>query len=132
VALVAGGADGLLRVGPHDGSWEAALDVLAAVRPDGATTLAALLSDPRLAAGRAPDVIVVTCRPESLAGVALDARRAGGAVLVDAPTYAGAAPSPPAPALLRLARAGVPVAVIRCGDDLATALGGVRTDARSA
>jgi uncharacterized protein (DUF58 family) len=130
VALEAGAGDRLLRVGAHDGSWDAALDLLAAVRPDATTTLAILLSDPRLAGGRAPDLIVVTCRAEALA--ALDARRASGVVLVDAPTYAGAPAAPPAPALLRLAGAGVPVAVVRCGDDLAAALGGVTRDARSA
>ena len=122
----------MLRVNALDGSWEAALDLLAAVTPDARRSLRAVLADPRLAAARAPELIVVTCRPEAIGAAALDARRAGGVVLVDAPTYAGASPSPPASPLLRLAGAGVPVAVVRCGDDLATALGGVSVDARSA
>ena len=133
VALVAGGgAAGMLRVNALDGSWDAALDLLAAVKPDARRSLQAVLADPRLAPGRAPELIIVTSRPEAIGAAVLDTRRAGGVVLVDAPTYAGAGPSPPAPALLRLAGAGVPVAVVRCGDDLATALGGISIDARSA
>ena len=122
----------MLRVNALDGSWEAALDMLAAATPDAGRTLSAVLSEPRLAAARAPELILVTCRPDALGTAALDARRAGGVVLVDAPTYAGAPPSPSASQLLRLAGAGVPVAVVRCGDDLATALEGVSAGARSA
>ncbi|MGL6278095.1 MAG: hypothetical protein ACRC50_00880 [Gaiella sp.] len=49
--------------------------------------------------------------------------RAGAAVVaVDAPSYAGASAAPTEPALLRLAAHGVPVAVVRRGDDLAAAL----------
>ena len=115
-----------------DESWEAALDLLAAATPDAARSLRVVLTDPRLAAARAPELIVVTCRPEEIGAAALDGSRAGGVVLVDAPTYAGAPPSPAASTLVRLTGAGVPVAVVRCGDDLATALGGVSVDARSA
>jgi uncharacterized protein (DUF58 family) len=132
VALVAGGgAAETVRVNALDGSWEAALDQLAAATPDDGRSLRTVLADPRLVATRAPELIVVTCRPEEI-GAALETRRAGGVVLVDAPTYAGASPSPPSPVLLRLAGDGIPVAVVRCGDDLETALGGTSVDARSA
>jgi hypothetical protein len=80
--------------------------------------------------GRQAELLVVTCRPDATA--ALDARGLRGVVLVDAPTYAGAAASPASPALLRLAGGGVPVTVIRAGDDLAAALAGGRTGVRSA
>ena len=133
VALLgAGGPSDVLRASVLDGSWDAALDALAAVEPDARSTLATLLAGPRLAAGRAPELIVVSCRPEAIDAAFLDARRAGGVVLVDAPTYAGARPSPPAPALLRLAAADVPVAVVRSGDDLQAVLGGAAYGARSA
>jgi len=42
-------------------------------------------------------------------------------VYVDAPSYSGQ--SRPEPALLRLQAAGIPVAVVRRGDDLRTVLG---------
>ncbi len=45
-------------------------------------------------------------------------------VAVDVPTFAGAAASPASPALLRAGAAGVPVAVVRAGDDLSGALAG--------
>ncbi len=133
VALVgAAGPSEVLRVGALDDSWHAALDALAAVEPDPRHTLATLLADPRLAAARVPELIVISCRPEAIDAALRDARRAGGVVFVDAPTYTGAPPSPPAPALLRLAAAGVPVAVVRSGDDLQAVLGGAAHGARSA
>jgi hypothetical protein len=80
---------------------------------------------------RAPELVIVTCRPDAV-GVASLERRLAGVVLVDAATYAGEAPSGPSTTLLRLAAAGVSVAVVRCGDDLATALGGATSGVRSA
>ena len=51
-------------------------------------------------------------------------RRRAALVYVDPASFAnGSAPRRPEPALLRLQAAGVPVAVLRRGDDLAVALG---------
>jgi len=48
---------------------------------------------------------------------------------VDAPTYAGRPPAGASPTLLRLAGAGVAVAVLRHGMSLPDALGGLRARA---
>jgi hypothetical protein len=53
--------------------------------------------------------------------------RSSALVAVDAPTYAGRTPSRTSPALLRLARAGVALAVLRHGTPLQEALGSLRT-----
>lgn len=112
--------------------WELALDALAAVEPARRTALAELIA-PRSAVGGVPELVVVTGRPEAAAD-ALVARAAIGRpsalVAVDAPTYAGRPPSRPSPTLLRLAGAGVALAVLRHGTPLPEALGGLR--ARSA
>jgi len=74
----------------------------------------------------------VTGRPEVVAD-ALVARAAMGRpsalVAVDAPTYAGRPPTRTAPALLRLAGAGVALAVLRHGASLPEALGTLRARA---
>jgi uncharacterized protein (DUF58 family) len=105
-------------------SWETLLDVLASVDPDEHRALSALLADPRLGPTRSAELVLVTCRPEALDVPAVRARPPGAVVLIDAPTYAGAAPSPAAAPLLRLSGEGTPVAVVRAGLDLATALRG--------
>jgi hypothetical protein len=51
------------------------------------------------------------------------AQRHVSVVYVDAPTFAGGRPTRE-PALLRLQASGVPVAVVRAGEDLAAALSG--------
>jgi uncharacterized protein (DUF58 family) len=104
-----------------------ALELLAAVEPTGRTPGHALLADEASAAARALEVVVVTARVDRplvdrLAQRALS-RRKTSLVFVDAPTFAGAAPARE-PALLRLSGAGVAVAVVRNGDDLAAALQG--------
>jgi uncharacterized protein (DUF58 family) len=125
-----GGTTPVVRVSGLDGSWEVALDELAALRPDGRRSIATLLGHqlPRL--GHLAEVIVVACRPEAVAG--LDPRRVRGVVLVDAPTYAGRDPSGTPASLLCLGAAGMPVAVVRAGDDLAVALHGGALGARTA
>jgi hypothetical protein len=74
-----------------------------------------------------PELVVVSSRPEAVED-ALVARRAVGRfaalVVLDAPTYAGREPSPASRALLRLASAGVAIAVVRNGDPLEDVLGG--------
>lgn len=115
------------RVHSFDGDWHRALELLAAVEPDGHTPLANLLADDAGAASRALELTVVTSAlsgrlAERLAQRAL-ARHAAGLVYVDGSSFG---PDPrPRPTdeatgnLLRLERAGVPVVVLRRGDDLA-------------
>jgi uncharacterized protein (DUF58 family) len=132
VLVVVGRATTALRLQALDADWENLLDVLAAAAPDAAGELAGTLTDLRGPAARAPELVLVTARPSPRLGDRLVAARHGALVLVDAPTYAGASPSRPDPVALRLAAAGVPVAVVRRGDDLGAALAGRVTGRRSA
>jgi uncharacterized protein (DUF58 family) len=107
------------------GDWRLALEVLAAAEPTGRTPAAALLEGEASIAARSLELTVVTANltaqlVDRLVQRALG-RRAISLVYVDAPTYAGAAPSRET-GLLRLTSVGIPVAVVRRGDDLASAL----------
>ena len=104
-----------------------ALELLAGVEPTGRTPVHTVLSEETSAAARALEVVVVTARVDRalvdrLVQRALSRRKAS-IVYIDAPTFAGAQPHRE-PALLRLGAAGVAVAVVRAGDDLAGALEG--------
>jgi uncharacterized protein (DUF58 family) len=104
-----------------------ALELLAAIEPTSGTPLTALLAEESSPAARALEVVVVTARVDAalvdrLVQRAL-ARRRVSLVYVDAPTFAGMAPAVE-PLLLRLSGSGVPVAVLRAGDDLAAVLSG--------
>jgi uncharacterized protein (DUF58 family) len=119
------------RVHSFDGDWRRALEVLAGVEPDGHVPAANLLADEAGPAGRALELTVVTSAltgrlAERLAHRAA-ARHGATLVYVD-PASFGPEPAerPTAEAmaqLLRLQRSGVPVAVVRRGDDLAEKLG---------
>ena len=119
------------RVRGLGNDWDGALEALAAVEPSCGTRLRELVS-PRGALATTPDLIVVTGRPEVVVD-ALVARAAVGRrcalVSVDSPTYGGQGPSGPSPALLRLAAAGVALAVVRHGVPLPEALGTLRARA---
>lgn len=124
----------LTRLGADGGAWRGALEALAAVEPDGTAPVASALAGEGSPAARAVDVVVVTSElaPE-LAERLLrrsSARRATSLVLVDRASFLDGRPAgPPADDALvrRLRRGGVPVAVLRRGDDLAAALGGAGT-----
>ena len=107
--------------------WERALGVLAGAVPDAHTPASALLDSAAGPAARSLELVVVTSRLEpALVRRLLDralSRLPVALVYVDAPTFAGRA-STPQPALLQLQAAGVPVAVVRRGDDLGEVLGG--------
>jgi len=110
--------------------WRRALELLAAVEPTGRTSAARLLAEEDGAAARALDLVVVTSRLESalvdrLVQRALSRRRVS-LVYVDPASFNGAARRRET-ALLRLQAAGVPVAVVRAGDDLAATLEGELT-----
>ena len=107
--------------------WQRALELLAAAEPDARTAAAALLESGVGPAARSLELVVVTSRVEpALVNRLLEralSRRAVALVHVDPTTFAGA-PRRPEPGLLRLQAAGVPVAVVKRGSDLAGALAG--------
>jgi uncharacterized protein (DUF58 family) len=126
-ALIVNSASPVVRrVSSFESDWGAAYDALAAAEADGATPLAGLLAA-ESGAARALELIVVTAvLPRALVD-RLCQRAAGNRrtalVLVDAASF-GRGSASPRPELLRLAAAGVAVAVVRQGDDLAAVLGG--------
>ena len=107
--------------------WRRALELLAAVEATGEAPLARLLAEEDSPAGRALELVVVTARLEQALADRLVqrslARRKVSLVYVDPASFNGGA-RPPEPLLLKLNAAGVPVAVVRAGDDLAAALSG--------
>jgi uncharacterized protein (DUF58 family) len=108
--------------------WQRALELLAAAKPDADRPAAALLESGISPAARSLELVVITSRVEpALVNRLLEralTRRAVALVHVDAASFAGRAHRPE-PAVLRLQAAGVPVAAVRQGDDLAVVLGGV-------
>jgi uncharacterized protein (DUF58 family) len=131
VLLVNGVPEQLVRVHSLEGEWRGALEALAAAEPAGTRTVAALLADEAGPAARARELALVTAtlsaplvdrlvrRAVARAGVSL--------VFVEAASFNGrprlGEPPLHAPLLLRLQSAGIPVAVLRRGDDLAATLG---------
>jgi uncharacterized protein (DUF58 family) len=106
--------------------WRRALELLAAAESTGRTSVTRLLAEQDGAAARALELALVTARLETglvdrLVQRALSRRRVS-LVYVDPASFNGAARRPE-PLLLRLHGAGIPVAVVRAGDDLATVLG---------
>jgi uncharacterized protein (DUF58 family) len=126
--VVNGAVRATQRVHSYESDWKAAYDLLAAAAPDGRTPVAALLNDEGGSLARALELTVVTASlaprlVDRLLQRSLSQRRAS-LVFVDATSFNGVTPAPQ-PALLRLQAAGVPVAVLRRGDDLAAKLGAV-------
>jgi uncharacterized protein (DUF58 family) len=114
------------RVASSDGDWRRALDLLAGVEPSAAGSVTPLLAEDASAAGRALELTVVTARldgrlVERLVHLALGRRRVS-LVYVDPASFGGRPRAEPG--LLRLQAAGIPVAVVRRGDDLAGKLSG--------
>ena len=127
VLVVNGARREAQEVQTHGGEWRRALELLASVEPGGTEPLAALLSDEASPAARALELVAVTAELTAQLADRLvqraRARRRVSLVLVDAATWAEPPRSRPQPLLLRLQAAGVPVAVVRRGDDLAEVLG---------
>jgi uncharacterized protein (DUF58 family) len=114
-----------LRVQTYAGDWRAAVEALAAAEATGRISLAGVLADESGPVSRAYELALITSRLEPalvdrLIQRALAQRRIS-VVYVDAPTFAGAEPARE-PGLLKLQATGVPVAVLRRGDDLAQVL----------
>lgn len=104
--------------------WRRALELLAAVEPTADMPVARLLGEDSPAA-RALELVVVTARLEHglvdrLVQRALSRRKVS-VVYVDAASFNGSARRRD-PVLLRLQAAGIAVAVVRAGDDLAARL----------
>jgi uncharacterized protein (DUF58 family) len=119
------------RVHSFDGDWLRAFELLAAVEPDGPTPVTGMLADEGGPAGRALELTVVTA---SLSPKLVDRllqrmmnRHSATLVYVDRASFGDLSPAQLNPAdsglVLRLQRGGVPVAVLRRGDDLAAKLG---------
>jgi uncharacterized protein (DUF58 family) len=105
--------------------WQRALELLAAAEPDAQGPAATLLRSGDDPAARSLELVVVTSRvEEALVDRLLErtlARRPVALVHVEPQSFAGRE-RPREPALLRLQAAGVPIAVVRVGDDLAAVL----------
>jgi uncharacterized protein (DUF58 family) len=128
------------RVHSFDGEWSRALEMLAAVEPDGPTSAAAMLSDEAGPAGRALELTVVTSsltpRLADRLAQRVFQRHAATLVYVDPASFTDTGEQQLDPGvasqILRLERAGVPVAILRRGDDLASVLGGGQLKAGAA
>jgi hypothetical protein len=125
------------RVYSFDGDWRRAFELLASVEPDGPTSVTALLADEAGVAQRALELTVVTAvltprLADRLLQRAL-ARHASTLVYVDPVSFAPGQPGEGDAGLmaqmLRLERGGVPVAILRRGDDLVDKLGAQRIGA---
>jgi len=112
-----------------EGDWLAALQALAAAEPVAARPLVELLAREGGPAARSLELVVVTARltaalSRKLAQRALTSHGVS-LVWVDSASFVGR-PTAVEPELLRLQAVGIPVAVVREGDDLRAALGGTR------
>jgi len=116
------------RVHSYETDWRQAYDLLAAAEADSQTPAAALLGDEGSSVARALELTVVTASlspllVERLLQRTLSQRRSA-LVFVDPASFGrNGAQAARQPALLRLQAGGVPVAVIRRGDDLGAKLG---------
>ena len=114
-------------------AFPAALDVLADAEPDALHGLARALDRALEPAARASELVVVTSALDgegARALIASGARRVVSVVWVDAASF-GWRPTRADRCVLRLVAAGIPVAVVRRGDDLAAALGRPRIEERA-
>ena len=130
------------RVHSFDGDWHRALELLAAVEPDGVTPASTFLADEAGPAARALELTVVTATlsptlVERLLQRTL-AHHLAAMVYVDPTSFGEARTSSARPRplanearaqLVRLERTGVPVAIVRRGDDLTARLGAETTGA---
>ena len=120
-ALVVNSATREMQNVASEGEWHRALEVLAGAEPTARTRAFAFLQLDGGVVARSLELVVVTSRvdvplADRLVQRALSRR---GTSLV----YVEVTPGPE-PQLLRLQSAGIPVAVVRPGDDLVAALGG--------
>jgi uncharacterized protein (DUF58 family) len=118
------------QVSSYDGEWHLALELLAAAEPTGTQPLTRFLDREGSPAAHAHELVAITASlgielTDALLERAL-ARRPTSLVFVEAASFRPEGASPARePLLLRLQMAGVPVAVLRHGDDLAAKLSGL-------
>lgn len=112
--------------------WRQALELLASVEADGSEPVANLLADQASPAARALELVVVTAAPTTTLADRLAqrarARRRVSLVFVDPGSFARPPRTATEPILLRLQAAGIPLAVVRRGDNLAEVLGATRRE----
>ena len=128
--VTTGSARSVVSVRSGDADFGAALSALAAAEPDAPHGLARSLSFDRAPIAEAGELVIVTSTLQPAAVTALlglAARRNVSVVWIDAPSYASR-PTRATPSVLRLSASGIPVAVVRLGDDLASALGARRRE----
>jgi uncharacterized protein (DUF58 family) len=112
-----------------EAGFDPVLAVLAAVEPDAPHALGRSLRAGDSVVTRGAEVVVVTAAPTAALTPALlriAGHRRVSVAWIDASSFAGR-PTRVDPGLLRLAGSGIPVAVVRRGDDLAVALGASTT-----
>lgn len=133
--VVTSGAEGdAISVRSYERDWPRALEVLATAEQTGRRPVELVLADEAGAAAQALDLTVVTgalrqTLVETLIARA-GARQQVSVVFVDTATFAGRARSGDATAaVMRLQTAGIPVAVLRRGDDLEGVLGAAEAGA---
>jgi uncharacterized protein (DUF58 family) len=117
------------HVASFDGEWRLALELLAAAEPTGTEPLARFVHRDASAAAHAFELVAVTSLLSTqLSDALLEralARRPTSLVFVDPASFRPERAAPTRePVLLRLQMAGVPIAVVRRGDDLAAKLSG--------
>ena len=122
--VTTGGSRSSVEVSSGAEGFRTVLGVLAALEPDARTKLSRWLLHEQTRAAQAGELVVVTANLDPAAVdalLALATRRLLSVVWIDAPSYAGRPTRTPA-GPLRLSRLGIPVAVVRRGDDLGAAL----------
>jgi uncharacterized protein (DUF58 family) len=130
VLVVSGAYPHVQRI-HSDGDWLRAYEVLAAVEPDGSTPVSAILAEESGPAARSLELTVVTAAvtPRLVDRLVqrAHARHSASLVYVDPASFGGLGRTSGGrditAQLLRLQRGGVPVAVVRRGDDLAERIG---------
>jgi uncharacterized protein (DUF58 family) len=126
-------AESAARASSLDGEFASVLGTLASAKADAQHDLARFLERPPKAVEHAPEIVVVTATESPAAArrlLDLTSRRAVAVVWVDATSYVGR-PTRAVPAVLQLSAAGIPIAVVRHGEDLAAALESPRAEARA-
>ena len=123
-----------VAVASLEGDWLAALEALAAAEPVPSRPLVELLAREGGPAARSLELVVVTARLTAALSRKLaqraQANHGVSLVWVDSASFAGR-PTGVEPELLRLQAVGVPIAVLRAGDDLRSALGATSAGRRA-
>ena len=130
-SLLTTGTEGGTQVSSLPDDFGAVLGVLAAAEANARSRLPRWLAHEQARTAQAGELVVVTANLDPVAVdalIAVASRRLLSVVWIDAPSYVGR-PTRAAPGPLRLSSLGIPVAVVRCGDDLAAALDAPRVEA---